>query len=206
MFEGLINSLLGITADLGHLGVFVLMAVESSFIPFPSEIVVPPAAYLAYSGEMNIFLVVLAGVAGSLVGASLNYFLARWLGRPIVYGLVEKKWAKFLLLNKNKLEHAEKHFRDYGGVSTFLGRLVPGVRQLISIPAGFSKMNFWKFLFYTFLGSGFWVIVLALLGWFLGGNQEVLMAYYGEITLVLIGIVLVVILFFLYRRRKKRLN
>ena len=202
MIETIVDSLLQISSDLGYLGVFLLMTVESSFVPFPSEIVVPPAAFLAATGQMNIFWVVFAGIAGSMLGASVNYFLARWLGRPIIYKLVEKKWAKFFLLSRSKLERAENQFREYGGVSTFLGRLVPAVRQLISIPAGFAKMNFGKFLFYTFLGSGFWVIVLAVLGWFFGSNEELLKNYYGEISLGAIGVVLIVVLIFILRRKR----
>ena len=206
MIESIVQFFLHLAGDLGYLGVFILMAVESSFIPFPSEIVVPPAAYLAATGGMNIYLVILAGVGGSLLGAVVNYVLAYALGRPLVYALVEKRWAKFLLLSKKKLDRADKHFCDYGGVSTFLGRLVPVVRQFISLPAGFAKMNFWKFLFYTFLGSGLWVSILALLGYFFGANEAIFQDYYGEMTLVLFGGVLLVILFFLYRRKRKKGN
>jgi len=203
MIESFIQLVLNFSQSIGYLGVFLLMTIESSFIPFPSEIVISPAAFLAAQGEMNIYLIVIFGILGSLVGASVNYFLARWLGRPIVYALVEKKWAKWFLLSTPKLEKAEKQFREYGGISTFLGRLVPAVRQLISIPAGFAKMNFWKFLFYTFLGSSFWVVVLALLGYFFGANEAVLKNYYSEISLGLIVIVLLVVFFFLLNKRRK---
>lgn len=204
MLQRIVDFFLGISSGLGYWGVLLLMAVESSFIPFPSEIVVPPAAYLAARGEMNIFIVVIMGILGSLIGASINYFLARWLGRPIIYTLVEKKWAKYFLLSPAKLEKAEKHFRDYGGISTFIGRLIPAVRQLISIPAGFSRMNFGKFLFFTFLGSGFWVIVLAALGYFFGANEGLWMFYLREISYGLIFIALLTVLILYLRKRKKR--
>jgi membrane protein DedA with SNARE-associated domain len=201
--EQLIDFFLGITESMGYFGVFLLMAVESSFIPFPSEIVIPPAAYLAFTGEMNIFLVILAGILGSLLGASVNYFLARGLGRSIVYSIAKKRFWRYLFITRRKIEKAENYFLEYGGLSTFLGRLVPGVRQLISLPAGFSKMNFGKFLFYTFLGSGIWVTILALLGYFFGANQELLMDYYKEITLgAILFVIAVVFLVYLIKRKR----
>ncbi|MBD3361051.1 DedA family protein, partial [Candidatus Peregrinibacteria bacterium] len=183
MLENLAQILLDLNHSFGYFGVFFLMTIESSFVPFPSELVVPPAAYLASKGEMNVILVILFGILGSLVGASINYFLARLLGRPIIYSLAERKWAKFLLINKRKIEKSENYFLRYGGLSTFLGRLVPAVRQLISLPAGFVKMNYWRFLFYTFLGAGFWVIVLALLGYYFGENEKILRDYALEISI-----------------------
>ena len=187
---------------MGYLGVFSLMAVESSFIPFPSEIVIPPAAYLAFKGEMNVFIVVLVGVLGSLVGATVNYWIARSLGRVVIYDLVQFKWAKYFMLSKKKVEHAEKHFLDYGAVSTFLGRLVPAVRQLISLPAGFVKMNFGSFIFFTALGSGLWVSILAALGYYFGENEDLLASYYKEISIGAILLVLVVVSVLFLRRKR----
>lgn len=184
--------MLDFAADLGYPGIIILMAIESSFIPFPSEVVIPPAAYLAYKGEFNVFLVILCGVIGSLIGAVVNYVLAMYLGRPLVYVLVEKKWAKFFLLSKRNVERAESYFLKYGAMSTFLGRLVPAVRQLISLPAGFVRMNFLVFLFFTFLGSTLWVSILAALGYFFGSNQEIFQKYYETIA---VSVVLFVILF-----------
>lgn len=195
--------MLELTSSMGYSGVFALMAVESSFIPFPSEIVVPPAAYLASQGEMNVFIVVLMGLLGSLVGAAINYWLARSLGRIIVYELVEHKFAKFFLLSKAKLEKAEKHFVDYGGISTFLGRLLPAIRQLISLPAGFARMSFGKFMFFTGLGSGLWVCVLAALGYYFGENEEILSQYYSEITLGTIAFVLLILVVVYFFRRRR---
>lgn len=204
--ENIVNTLLAVIGGFGYLGVFVLMTIESSFIPLPSEIIVPPAAYLAATGQMNIFLVILFGVLGSMAGATVNYWLARYLGRLLVYELVEKKWARFFLLTKKNVEHAEKYFLNYGEVSTFLGRLVPGIRHLISLPAGFVKMNYWSFLFYTFLGSTIWVSILAVLGYYFGANQNVLKQYYGEITLAVILFVLIALLIIYILKKKKKLT
>ncbi len=186
-------------------GVFLLMTIESSFVPFPSEVIVPPAAYLAFQGYMNVYLVVVAGLAGSVTGALINYFLAMKLGRPLVYILIEKKWMKYLLLNRRKLEKSEEYFRDYGALSTFIGRLIPAVRQLISLPAGFSRMNLGVFVFFTSLGAGIWVSILAALGYFFGAEQERLIMYYREITFSFIVLAIVVFLFLYIRwRRRKR--
>ena len=141
MLESFFQILLDFTQGMGYTGVLFLMTIESSFIPFPSELVITPAAYLASKGEMNIVLVVFFGILGSLIGALINYYLAMYLGRPLVYALTEKKFSKILLINSKKLEKAEKFFLKYGEFSTFTGRLIPVVRQLISLPAGFTKMK-----------------------------------------------------------------
>lgn len=200
----IINLLLAFSQQIGYVGIVLLMTIESSFIPFPSEIVIPPAAFLAQQGQMNIILVILAGIIGSLIGATINYFLAFSLGRKMIYFLANKKIAKMLLINEKKLQYAEKYFLRYGNFSTFLGRLIPAVRQLISIPAGLSRMNFKKFILYTALGSGLWTIVLAILGYAFGANQELLGHYYSKISLffVLVGGVLLIIL--IYNQRKRR--
>ncbi|HZJ41644.1 MAG TPA: DedA family protein, partial [Patescibacteria group bacterium] len=156
--------------------------IESSLIPMPSEIIIPPAAYLASQGSMNIWLIVVAGLFGSIVGASFNYFLGFYLGRPLVYKLANHRLAKFLLINTEKIKRAEKYFLDNSASATFVGRLIPVIRQLISIPAGFSKMPFGSFLFYTTLGSFVWVMLLAALGFFIGNNQHLLSKYYTEIS------------------------
>lgn len=152
-----------------YLLIFVLMTVESSFIPFPSEVVVPPAAYLACTkGDMNVFMVVLVATAGALCGALINYFLSLWIGRPLVYSFADSRLGHALLINREKVEKAEKYFDSHGAISTFLGRLIPAVRQLISIPAGLARMNLGVFCIFTALGAGIWNAVLAVLGWWLG--------------------------------------
>lgn len=149
--------------------VFVLMVIESSFIPFPSEVIVPPAAYLACtSHEVNIWLVLLLATAGALGGALINYFLSVWIGRPIVYKFANSRIGHACLINEEKVTKAERYFDSHGAISTFIGRLIPAVRQLISIPAGLARMNILKFMFYTFLGALTWNFVLAALGYWLG--------------------------------------
>lgn len=152
-----------------YLLIFVLMTVESSFIPFPSEVVVPPAAYLACTkGDMNVVLVVLVATAGALCGALVNYFLSLWIGRPLVYSFADSRLGHAMLINRQKVDHAEKYFDRHGAVSTFIGRLIPAVRQLISIPAGLARMNLGVFCLFTALGAGIWNAILGALGWWLG--------------------------------------
>ena len=154
--------------QLSYLNVFLLMTIESTFIPFPSEVVLPPAAYHAHAtGEQNVFLLIIVATLGSDMGATINYFLAFYLGRPIVYAFANSKWGHRCLLNEEKVRRSEKFFDDHGVVATLTGRLVPVIRQLISIPAGLAKMNFLKFILYTTIGAGLWNCVLAAIGWYL---------------------------------------
>lgn len=152
-----------------YLFVFIFMVIESSFIPFPSELVVPPAAYLALQegSTMNIYLVVFFATSGALVGAYINYYLAIWLGRPIAYKFVNSRFGHICLLDQSKVENAEAYFDKHGVISTFIGRLIPGIRQLISIPAGLARMNIIKFSIFTTLGALIWNIALASLGYIL---------------------------------------
>lgn len=152
-----------------YLFVFIFMVIESSFIPFPSELVVPPAAYIALQegSNMNIYMVILFASLGALVGAYINYYLAIWLGRPIVYKFANSRFGHICLLDQSKVEKAEAYFDRHGAISTFIGRLIPGIRQLISIPAGLAKMNIIKFSVFTILGAFIWNIALAILGYIL---------------------------------------
>lgn len=153
----------------GYTLVFLLMVVESSFIPFPSEVVVPPAAYLACTkGDMNVVLVVVVATIGALCGALINYYLSLWIGRPIVYKFADSRLGRACLITPEKVKHAEEYFDKNGAVSTFIGRLIPAVRQLISIPAGISRMNIFTFCLYTTLGALVWNAILGGLGWWLG--------------------------------------
>ena len=152
---------------LNYWTVTLLMTIESSFIPFPSEIVVPPAAYKAADGELNVWLVILFATMGSVIGALINYFLALWLGKPIVYKFANSRLGHLCLIDQEKIEKAEQFFNKHGVIATFIGRLVTVVRQLISIPAGLAKMNIGKFVAYTALGAGIWNAILAALGWYL---------------------------------------
>ncbi len=155
--------------NLNYWTVMILMTIESSFIPFPSEIVVPPAAYKAAAGELNIVGVVLSASIGAVLGALINYGLGYWLGRPLVYKFANSKFGHLCMISQEKMEHAEAYFREHGISSTLIGRLVPAVRQLISIPAGLAKMKMHVFLVFTFLGAFLWNCVLAAIGWFLHG-------------------------------------
>ncbi|MGD0581892.1 MAG: DedA family protein [Bacteroidales bacterium] len=188
-------------ANLTYLTVALLMAIESTFLPLPSEVVIPFAAWKAAQGDLNVFLVVLFGTAGALFGSLINYFLARYLGRPLVYSFADSGIGRLLLLSKEKVQHAENYFIRNGKSSTFIGRLVPGVRHLISIPAGLAKMDLRNFMLYTFTGAGIWNIILAIIGFYLYEIREQIFPYLGYILLALgTGFVL----FLVIRDRKKR--
>jgi len=182
------------------------MTVESSFVPFPSELIIPPAAILASQGEMNIFLVIIFGVIGSLLGAIINYILAFYFGRAIVYKIADHKISKFLLINSKKVARAEKFFLKYGNISTLVGRLVPVVRQLISLPAGFAKMNFKSFIWYTFLGSSIWVTILAILGYAFGANLELIIKYYHQVSLIFIILAAVLAFAVIIKNKNKKVK
>lgn len=172
--------------------VTLLMAIESSFIPFPSEIVVPPAAWKAAQGELNIVLVVFFSTLGALIGALFNYFVALWIGRKLIYKFADTRLATLLLINPSSVEKAEKYFVKHGKISTLIGRFVPAVRQLISLPAGLAKMKIRDFLLFTLIGSLSWNIILAALGYFLYTQKERLERYYNEISW---GFVILAVLF-----------
>jgi membrane protein DedA with SNARE-associated domain len=165
--------------SLGYFGIFALMFLESSFFPFPSEVVMIPAGYLAFKGEMNLFAVIFLGILGSLAGGLFNYYLSKTLGRRFLL-----KYGHYLFFDEEKLNKMENFFKKHGEISTFNGRLIPVVRQYISLPAGLSSMNIVKFSIYTTLGAGIWVTILTLLGYFLGQNQELINEYLKAITIV----------------------
>lgn len=176
--------------NLNYGTIALLMAVESSFIPFPSELVVPPAAYKAMQQEsgLSIVLIVLFATLGALAGAFINYFLAKFLGRPIVYKFADSRLGHFLLLDAGKVEKAENFFREHGAISTLVGRLIPAIRQLISIPAGLSKMKLWAFALYTAIGATFWNIILAILGYVAHGQKDMIQQYSHELSIGLVGL------------------
>ncbi|MDD4411833.1 MAG: DedA family protein [Bacilli bacterium] len=204
MLESLVAWFLGVTQGLGYWGIAILMMIESSFIPFPSEVVIPPAAWLAHSGYYNLYGVIIAGVLGSLVGALINYFLALWLGRPLIYRLANHKVLKWLGITPEKIARSEEFFKKNGAKSTFIGRLIPVVRQLISLPAGFAKMPLGKFVIFTTLGAGIWVTVLAYLGYFLGANEDLFKRYYTELQWIILGLALAWLLYYLVKKKKAR--
>ena len=198
---------------LEHLNYWVitlLMAIESSFIPFPSEVVVPPAAYkAATTGELNVFLVVVFATLGAIVGALVNYGLARYLGRPLVYRFAESRIGHMCLIDSEKVENAERYFDEHGAVGTFFGRLVPAVRQLISIPAGLARMSLGRFVLYTTLGAGLWNSILAFMGWYIGhyysGRLEEKVAQYSsELKMAMLFLGVAVVLYLAYKGLKKK--
>lgn len=200
-------------AHMNYWAVAALMTVESSFIPFPSEVVIPPAVYVACNpdtrGGMKIWLIVLFGTLGALLGAYVNYFLAYWLGRPIIYAFADSKVGHFFRLSKEKVERAEVYFNERGKVSTLVGRFIPVIRQLISIPAGLSKMNLLSFSFFTFLGAALWNIVLALLGYlaYQAADPQIINKYSSQISAIIIVLLGAAALFFAIRAViKKRKN
>lgn len=194
-------------AHMSYGAIITLMAVESSFIPFPSEVVIPPAAFVAENPDsvlavtdwywLNVVLIVLAGTLGAVIGACINYVLAMWLGRPIMYAFAESKLGHLCLLSGQKLEQAENYFNEHGKVSTFVGRLIPAIRQLISIPAGLSRMNFLTFLGYTALGAGIWNSVLAVLGCIAKGQEELIKKYSHELSVAILVLVGAVVLYWI---------
>ena len=182
-----------------------LMAIESSFIPFPSEVVVPPAAAVSTreDSNLNMILIILFATLGALAGALVNYFLSVWLGRPIIYKFADSKLGHLCLLSGEKIKKAEEYFNDHGKVSTFVGRLIPGIRQLISIPAGLARMPIVPFMGFTLLGAGIWNTVLALIGYAVGDNMDLIYKYSHEIGYILLGVLVVVLTVYIIKKRKK---
>ena len=202
-----ISALLG---NLNYTTIFILMLLESTVVPVPSELVVSPAAYHAAGGHLNVFLVILFATIGADVGASINYWAGYFLGRPIIYKFANSHLGHLCLLNQEKVEKSEKYFYDHGVVATLTGRLIPGIRHLISIPAGLSKMPYWKFLLYTTIGAGVWHAILAALGWYMHSFvpesqlDEKLMEYGDYIKWGIIGIVIVICAYFLFKHILKK--
>ncbi len=197
-----------ISTLLSHLDyptILLLMLLESTVIPVPSELVVAPAAYHAASGELNVVLVVLFATIGADLGASINYFVALYVGRPVIYKFANSKWGKLCLLNQQKVEKSERYFDNHGVAATLTGRLIPGIRHLISIPAGLARMNYWKFLLYTTIGAGLWHAILAAMGWYLStfvpeNELEATIEQYNHyIVATIVGIVVLTIGYFLVK-------
>ncbi len=197
MIKELAQVLVDMIFDWGYAGIFIMMAIESSFIPFPSEIVLIPAGYLASQGDMSIGMIMSAALGGSMVGAFVNYYLALTLGRKLL-----TRYGKYFFIKENALEKMDSYFKKHGHISTFTGRLIPGIRQLISIPAGLARMNLVEFSIYTALGAGLWALILTLLGYFIGENQELIDIYLKQIVIGILGIL--VILGFVYYGYQKR--
>ncbi len=184
---------------MGYWGIFLLMFLESTFFPFPSEVIMIPAGYLAYQGEMNLYLVVLIGIAGSLAGALFNYYIAMHFGRRFLL-----KYGRYFFVKPETLDKLEAFFQKHGELSTFNGRLIPGIRQLISLPAGLARMNLFKFSFYSALGAGIWVIVLVIVGYLVGSNAALISQYLHTATLIALVSIVFITLFYVVRQKRKK--
>jgi membrane protein DedA with SNARE-associated domain len=190
--------------NMTYLAITILMAIESTFIPLPSELILPPAAWKAANGELNLLLIIVFASLGCVLGATFNYLVSRTLGRTLIYGLADSKVARFFFISREKLQKSENYFIENGNTSTFVGRLIPGVRHLISIPAGLAKMNFAKFVWYTFAGSLLWNTILSLMGYYVGKNQDLLMKYFHELQWVALAIGILFVVYLVLIKKKKK--
>ena len=200
MYE-IINWIVETVGMLGYAGIVIMMFLESSFVPFPSEVVMIPAGYLAFKGEMNLMIAILCGIVGSLSGALFNYYLAIKIGRPLLI-----RYGTCVMFNEDTLSRMENFFNRHGHISTFIGRLIPVIRQYISLPAGLANMNLVIFSLYTSLGAGIWVIILALLGYYIGENEVLIKAYLHNIIVVLLLFCIIgaTLYYWRYQRKQKR--
>jgi membrane protein DedA with SNARE-associated domain len=183
----------------GYIGIFIMMFLESTFFPFPSELAMIPAGYLASKGDMSLIMAIVVGTSGSLLGALFNYYLAKRYGRAGVL-----KFGKYFFFTEDKLVKMETFFVKHGSFSTFISRLIPGVRQLVSLPAGLSKMPLGKFSLYTTLGAGLWVVVLVLLGYFIGSNEALINEYLNQIVMITLGLIVIVSVVYFFMNKKSK--
>ena len=204
------NFITTLLSNLNYGTILFLMLLESTVVPVPSEFVVTPAAYHAASGQLDVWLVILFATIGADLGASINYVVAYYVGRPVIYKFANSRWGKMCLLNQEKVEKSEHYFDDHGILATLTGRLIPGIRHLISIPAGLARMNYWKFLLYTTIGAGCWHAILAALGWYLHAIvpedqlNDKIEEYAEYIKLIIVAIVVIAIGYFLIKSLLKK--
>lgn len=202
MLETAVSWLVTTIGHLGYLGIICLMFLESSFFPFPSEVVIPPAGYLASIGKMNILLVIIMGILGSILGALFNYWISLRFGRPFFH-----KYGKYFFLKESTLDKAEHFFVRHGHISTLIGRLLPGIRQYISLPAGLSRMPLFPFCIFTAIGSGIWVTILAFVGYWVGNNKELVTEYLHTVTIIaVIFCFSIASIYTIYVRKKNKNN
>jgi len=199
MIHDIANTIVSYVGDMGYLGIFLLMFLESTFFPFPSEIIMIPAGYLAYQGEMNLYIVVIMGILGSVGGALLNYYLAKSFGRAFVL-----RYGKYFFIKEETLNKLDAFFAKHGEISTFTGRLIPGIRQLISLPAGLARMHIAKFSFFTAIGAGIWIIVLVALGYLVGSNETLISEYLKLATLIALIFVVFIAIFYIIRNKRRK--
>ncbi|SFV58120.1 putative integral membrane protein (dedA homolog) [hydrothermal vent metagenome] len=195
----IVNYIVDLVSQLGYLGIFIMMFLESTFFPFPSEVAMIPAGYLASKGEMSMVVAIITGTTGSLSGALFNYYLAKKYGRKGVLA-----FGKYFFFTEEKLDRMERYFREHGSFSTFVSRLIPAVRQFISLPAGLANMDIKKFSLYTIAGAGIWVIILALLGYFIGENEVLLKEYLHQIVIITLGTIVITTAVYIWRHKSKK--
>jgi membrane protein DedA with SNARE-associated domain len=201
VLEQLTTFLVSTIGSLGYLGIFILMLIESSFIPFPSEVILIPAGFLVSQGEFSFSIVLIMAILGSLAGALINYGIGITLGRKAVEKLVNK-YGKIFFISNDSIEKSESYFHKHGEITTFLGRLIPGIRQLISVPAGFSKMNLARFSLYTSLGAGIWSLILIIIGFVFGENLDLINSNLNLITLITLTIIIAIIISYIFLKKK----
>ncbi|MCV3374810.1 DedA family protein [Campylobacter sp. IFREMER_LSEM_CL2151] len=199
MLGDIIDFLLTLAKDWGYWGIIFLMFVESSFFPFPSEVVMIPAGYLAHQNELNFWLCLFCGTFGALLGALLNYYLCYFLGREVLL-----KICKYFGVNEAKFAQFEAFFNKHGEISTFSSRLIPGLRQYISLPAGLARMNLKKFIFYTSLGAGIWCLILLILGYILGKNEDLIKEYLHFVIVACIVFAIMIVAIYIYIQKRKK--
>jgi len=199
MIHEIANTIVSYIGDMGYWGIFLLMFLESTFFPFPSEIIMIPAGYLAFKGEMNLYIIILVGILGSVGGALLNYYLAMIFGRKFIL-----KYGKYFFIKEETLAKLDSFFAKHGEISTFTGRLIPGIRQLISLPAGLARMDMAKFSLFTAIGAGIWVVVLVGVGYVVGSNEALISEYLKSATLIALVSVVLITLFYIVRNRKRK--
>ena len=197
MLTDVIQWIVEMVSSLGYIGIIIMMFLESSFFPFPSEIVIIPAGYLASKGEMNMFFVILFGIIGSILGSLLNYYIAYFLGKPFLL-----KYGRYFKLTEERFDKLNNFFLKHGAISTFIGRLIPGVRQYISFPAGLAKLSMPKFIFYTSLGAGLWTTILAFIGYLVGNNKELIHKYSTTALVSVVGLSVVLIVFYVFYNKR----
>ncbi len=196
--QKIISFIVNTIFSLGYPGIIALMFLESSFFPFPSEVVIPPAGYLASQGKMSLLFVILCGIAGSVLGALFNYYIAFFWGRKFIL-----RFGKYFFLDEKKLNKCEVFFEKHGHISTFIGRLLPGIRQYISFPAGLGRMNLFLFIIFTALGAGIWVVILAYIGYWVGNNKNLIMKYSHIATIGLVIFCVLIGIFYIYMIKRK---
>lgn len=195
----IVNWIVETVGTWGYPGIVIMMMIESSFFPFPSEVVMIPAGYLAQQGRMNLYLAILLGIAGSLLGAYFNYYISAWVGRPFLL-----KYGRYFFLPEKQFLKVDAFFNRHGEITTFVGRLIPGIRQVISVPAGLARMNVAKFSFYTALGAGIWVAILAFLGYCIGENKALIERYSHRISAGLVIVSTPAVFIYILIQRKQR--